>query len=97
MAQQLVEMHQLGDDSCIAAVLSEAESLLAQHDKDIWGVVTVGFFESLQNILGHQGHSQKGFIAHLGPEGRIAWDWLERLWAGQRPEPPYGWKLEEIG
>jgi hypothetical protein len=95
VARQLVEMHGNGDDSAIEPVLGEAERLLAEHDRAIWGVVTVGFFESLQNILGHI--EDETFADYLGSEGRLAWDWLNRLWAGERPDPPYGWKVEDIG
>jgi hypothetical protein len=90
-------MQQAGDDSAIEAILAEAERLLAEHDRDVWGVVTVGFFESLQNLLGHRALDEALFTRQLGAEGRLAWEWLSGFWAGERPDPPYGWKTEEIG
>jgi hypothetical protein len=97
VASQVIVMQEAGDDSAIEAILAEAERLLAEHDRDMWGVVTVGFFESLQNLLGHRGLDASPLTRRLGVEGHLAWEWLNGLWAGECPDPPYGWKTEEIG
>lgn len=94
---RLVEIQQAGDDTALEAIPAEAERLLAERNRDVWCVVTVGFFESLQNLLGHRAIDETPFTRRLGPEGRLAWEWLNSLWAGERPDPPYGWRFEDIG
>lgn len=69
VAGQMIEMQQAGDDSAVEAILAEAERLLAEHNRDVWGVVTVGFLESLQNLLGHLAIDETPFTRQLGPEG----------------------------
>jgi hypothetical protein len=93
----IAEMVVDGDQSCVKPVLDVAERLLAEHDKALWGLITVGFLESLQNLIGHRELSEEIFTRHLGPEGRIAWDYLNDIWAGKQVQPPYGWSREEIG
>jgi hypothetical protein len=93
----VAEMVAEGDTSCVKPVLDVAERLLAEHDKDLWGLITVGFLESLQNLVGHRELNEEIFTKHLGPEGRIAWDYLNDIWAGKQVQPPYGWSREEIG
>jgi hypothetical protein len=43
VAGQIVAMQQAAEDSAIESVLAGAERLLAQHDRNVWGVVTVAF------------------------------------------------------
>jgi hypothetical protein len=93
----LAEMVADGDASCVEPVLDVAERLLAEHDKALWGLITVGFLESLQNLIGHRELNAGIFTKHLGPEGRRAWNYLDDTWAGKQVQPPYGWSREEIG
>jgi hypothetical protein len=51
----------------------------------------------VQNHLGHHAIDETPFTRLLGPECRLAWVWLNRFGAGERPDPPYGWPIEEIG
>ena len=86
----VAEMVKNGDESCVRLVLDLAERLLAEHRKDLWELIAIGFLESLQNLIGHRELDEAVFMKHLGPEGRIAWDYLNDIWAGKQVQPPYG-------
>jgi hypothetical protein len=59
------------------------EQLLAHADQETTDLITLGFFETLQNFASWRPYGNKVFKPFLGPKSAQIWREIERIWAGK--------------
>jgi hypothetical protein len=68
------------NEAMLLAVSREFEGLLLAGDDYVVNLVTIGFFEGLQNNMLHRGLTLDLFRPYLGPLGQKQWDAVIDFW-----------------
>lgn len=78
------DLYPSGKTEDVRRLLDLMEYWLGKGSSGVRELVTIGFFEDLQNLASSSpACSKEVFIPFLGPKSREAWDELERFWAGE--------------
>jgi hypothetical protein len=57
--------------------------LARDGNRNLRDLIAIGFLEDVQNAASWQTFGREAFIPFLGPQGRQAWNEIERIWAGK--------------
>lgn len=89
LAQHLIERQQQGDTQGFDKVFDVVERWHTEGDSYVSEAASIGFLESLQNLLGGndrrkhvRGVRASDFEPYLGPATRRWWEKLYRFWEG---------------
>ena len=89
LAEHLIERQQRGDTQGFDELFDVVERWHTEGDSYVSEAASIGFLESLQNLLGGndrhkdvRGVRASDFEPYLGPETRRWWEKLYRFWEG---------------
>jgi hypothetical protein len=77
-----VSVKSVDDPVQLRSVFDLAEAILDHAEPELQTLVVVGFLEDLQNYLLRGEGDGDVVLSLLGPRSRLAWEAVERAWAG---------------
>ena len=80
----IVDCYAKHDTDPIAAAFKLIEELLVMGDEEVRAAASIGFLEDVRNAAPWRPFGSSVFAQWLGPESRLAWSAIEKMWRGKR-------------
>jgi hypothetical protein len=97
LAHYVVESYERGITGEFPELFATIETLLGKSESELENLITVGFFEDLQNVASHRDFGAHPFRQWLGPRSLVVWDKVDAFtqrvadWTAQ--QKPQRWQF----